>query len=92
VNAYSPEDYWEGLLGHHLDERGVAYPELAVALNRAMYRALEDSAERLLRDHGLAGRAGEAVGPAASSTSAPAPASGSSSGGGWAPTRSSGST
>lgn len=50
---YSPQDYWDGLLERQLDESGVAYPELAVAFNRAMYAALRESTTELLGDHDL---------------------------------------
>lgn len=50
---YSPQDYWDGLLERQLDESGVAYPELAVAFNRAMYAALRESTAELLDDHHL---------------------------------------
>jgi SAM-dependent methyltransferase len=59
--GYTPTSYWEGLLGEHLDERGVAYPELAITLNRSMYAALLAAVERLLRDHGLGGPPGRVL-------------------------------
>lgn len=52
-HEYSPQGYWDGLLERQLDESGVAYPELAVSFNRAMYAALRDSTAELLDDHGL---------------------------------------
>ena len=45
---YVPGDYWEGVLGGDFSAAGVAYPHLAVSLNRAMYRALAAQATRAL--------------------------------------------
>ena len=52
--AYDAQGYWDALLEAHPDERGVAYPNLAVSLNRAMYGALLASTTRLVHDHGIA--------------------------------------
>jgi SAM-dependent methyltransferase len=51
--AYVAQEYWDRLLERRLDERGVAYPYLAIALNRAMYDAERDQAARLLGAHGI---------------------------------------
>jgi SAM-dependent methyltransferase len=53
MSEYTPQDYWDSLLGERLDERGVGYPGLALALNRAMYDAERDQLDRLLGDHGV---------------------------------------
>jgi SAM-dependent methyltransferase len=54
ADRYAPQAYWDDLLGAQLDERGVGYPGLALALNRAMYDAERDQLARLLDDHGIA--------------------------------------
>jgi SAM-dependent methyltransferase len=54
MSHYSPQAYWDSLLEERLDERGVGYPGLALALNRAMYDAERDQVSRLLDDHGVA--------------------------------------
>jgi SAM-dependent methyltransferase len=54
MDRYTPQTYWDSLLGEHLDERGVGYPGLALALNRAMYDAERDQLARLLADHDIA--------------------------------------
>jgi SAM-dependent methyltransferase len=54
AQRYAPQAYWDDLLGTQLDERGVGYPGLALALNRAMYDAERDQLARLLDDHGIA--------------------------------------
>jgi SAM-dependent methyltransferase len=51
--AYVPQDYWDSLLGAEEDERGVAYPHLSLALNRAMYAAELDQVGRLLDEEAL---------------------------------------
>ena len=51
---YAPQEYWNELLDQEADERAVAYPHLALALNRAMYDAEQDQVTRLLEAHGLA--------------------------------------
>lgn len=51
MSPYVPTDYWESLLGTEFSERAVAYPNLPVSLNRAMYRsmvaAVDGAARRL---------------------------------------------
>jgi SAM-dependent methyltransferase len=50
---YSPEEYWEGVLGENLDERGVAYPHLPLTFNRTFYKAQIDSVARLTSRHDI---------------------------------------
>lgn len=54
--AYVPEAYWERLLAGQHDQSGVGYPSLAVAFNAAMYRALIEQTDWLLRRSGLLGQ------------------------------------
>jgi SAM-dependent methyltransferase len=53
ADRYAPQAYWDDLLGAQLDERGVGYPGLALALNRAMYDAERDQLARLLDERGI---------------------------------------
>jgi SAM-dependent methyltransferase len=53
ADPYAPQAYWDELLETRLDERGVGYPGLALALNRAMYDAERDQLARLLDDRDI---------------------------------------
>lgn len=53
ADRYAPQTYWDDLLETQLDERGVGYPGLALALNRAMYDAERDQLARLLDDRAI---------------------------------------
>ncbi len=59
--GYSPEDYWARLHGERSDETAVGYPELPASLNRAMYAALVDQADRVLRRHGVVPAPGQVL-------------------------------
>lgn len=49
--TYEAQQYWDNVLGHSLDERGVAYPWLPLSFNRAIYRALLQSTKKVLADN-----------------------------------------
>lgn len=46
---YNPKAYWEALLQQRFDLRDVGYPNLSLAFNNCLYRAMADSVERGLR-------------------------------------------
>ena len=52
-DAYEPEEYWERLVGGSFDLRAVGYPELSLAFNEYMYRAMADTVDRGLARVGV---------------------------------------
>ena len=49
LSTYVPEKYWEGLLQKHFDLKGVGYPNLSIAFNQCLYRAMQNSMDRGLK-------------------------------------------
>ncbi len=47
--SYVPAEYWEQLLAESFDLRKVGYPELSLAYNRCLYRAMAASVSRAIR-------------------------------------------